>query len=257
MLREPFADSRVRLQWAKESLTDFERCAKVYFKRTPYELCVEPAPDGVHERHKFRIHKSLPSALTKFTVHAIEDLRAALDLAACDVARLVRPHGSSVEDIYFPFSKSAADFKSRINSACKELPADITKLFASYEPYSGGSDLLFAIKELSNASKHDLIVPVASVIGANLPYLETSRVTLPIQICESAYDSCKNEITFAITERGLQWKYQARFSFGICFGKVGAIEGRDVRANLDGMIRAVTMIVNETEAESRRLNLIH
>jgi len=62
-------------------------------------------------------------------------------------------------------------------------------------------------------------------------------MTRPIRIMEG-FASDEDEITFAITERGLQWKYHAKFSFGICFGKVGAIEGRDVRDNLDGMIRA-------------------
>jgi hypothetical protein len=72
----------------------------------------------------------------------------------------------------------------------------------------------------------------------------------------NANDSDKNEITYAITQRGFQGKYHARFSFRICFGKVGAIEGRDVRDHIDGMIRAVATIVDEIEAESRRLGLV-
>lgn len=253
----PFSNSRTRLQWAEGSVAEFQRCAALYWKRTPRELLVEPDPDGIHERHKFKLHKPLPIALTKFTVHAIEDLRAALDLTACDVARFIRSADCPVDDVYFPFYKSANDLKSRMNSVCKGFPPSITKLFADFEPYRGGSDLLFAIKELSNASKHDLIVPVASVICANLPYLETSsRITLPIRIPNNSYDSDKNEITFAITERGLRWKYQADLSFAICFGKVGAIEGYDVGTNLEGMIRAVEMIINETETELRKLGFI-
>ncbi|MFZ1011608.1 MAG: hypothetical protein WAN65_32530 [Candidatus Sulfotelmatobacter sp.] len=251
MSREAFTDSRLRLQWAKESLTDFERCGNIYFKRTPRELIIEPDPDGIHERHKFRFRKPFPLTLTKHTVRAIEDLRAALDLAACDVARL---KGLSVDDVHFPFCKSSTDLKSRINSACKDFPEEIKRLFAGYEPYAGGSDLLFAINELCNASKHKIIVPVASTVGTSLPYIETSSATRPIRLFEG-WDSDENEITFAITERGLKWKYRAKFSFRICFGKVGAIEGRDVRDNINGMILAVTTIVDEVEAESRRLGL--
>jgi len=70
------------------------------------------------------------------------------------------------------------------------------------------------------------------------------------------FDSEKNEITFAITERGVQLKYRAQFGFDIAFGKIGPLEGRSVGANLDGMIRAVTTIINETEAESTRLELV-
>lgn len=250
--RSAFADSRLRIQWAKESLADFERCARIYFRRISYELVAEPDSDAIHEHHKLRLGKPFPLTLTKYTVHVVEDLRAALDLAACDVARIAN---LSVDGVHFPFCQSATDFKSRINSACKGFPKGITDLFASYEPYTGGSELLFAINELCNRSKHKIIVPVASTVGTSLPYIETSSMTRPIRIMEG-FASDEDEITFAITERGLQWKYHAKFSFGICFGKVGAIEGRDVRDNLDGMIRAVATIVDEIEAESRRLGLL-
>lgn len=252
MAREAVEDSRLRLQWAKESLADFERCARIYFKRTRCELVTVPDPDGIHERHKLRLSKPFPLALTKYTVHVIEDLRAALDLAACGVARLAN---LPVENVHFPFCKAAIDFKSRVNSVCKDFPQSITNLFASYEPYSGGSELLFAINELCNISKHKIIVPVVSTVGTSLPYLETSSMTGPIRIMEG-FASDQDEITFAITELGLQWKYHAQFSLLICFGKVGAIEGRVVRDNLDGMVRAVTTIVDEIEAESRRLGLL-
>src|SRR5271168_1374273 len=129
--RAAFSDSHLRVQWAKESLADFVRCANIYFKRTPREFIVEPDPDGIHERHKFRFCKPLPFALTKHTVHAVEDLRAALDLAACDVARLAK---LPADDVYFPFSKSKTDFKGRINSACKDFPKEIKGLITSYEP---------------------------------------------------------------------------------------------------------------------------
>lgn len=252
MGREGFWDSRLRLQWAKEGLADFERCAKIYFARTPREFIIEPDPDGVHERHKLKFCRPLPVALTKHTVHVIEDLRAALDLAACDVARA---KGLPVDKVHFPFCKSSTDFKSRINSACKDFPKEITGLFASYEPYAGGSDLLFAINELCNASKHAIITPVASIVGTSFPYIETSAATRPIRIIEG-YNSEENEITYAITERGLRWKYRAQFSFRICFGKVGKIEGRDVRDNIEGMIGTVATIVDEIEAELRRLGLM-
>ena len=97
-------------------------------------------------------------------------------------------------------------------------------------------------------------MPVVSLVGAELPYIETSDVkhALPIML----YSNGDAEITYAIAERGLKWKYQANLSCRICFGKIGAIEGRDVAENIDGMIRAVDMIVHETEAESRKIGIL-
>lgn len=256
-----FASSRLRLQWAKESVSGFKRSSNTYFKRTPCRVRIDPDPDGVHERHKLVFDKPLPSALTKFTVRAVEDARFALDLAACDVARLVRPKGSSVDDVYFPFCKAKTDFKSRINGACKNFPKEITDVFARYEPYGGGSDLLVAMNDLCNSSKHRLVAPVASIVGTKLPHIESYGGTLPIRLIEG-YSSAENEITFAIAERGLKWKYNARFAFRICFGKIEKIPGHrnitghEVLPNLEEMIRAVTLIINETEAKSRELGLL-
>jgi hypothetical protein len=251
-----FADSRQRLQWAEEEFADFQRLAKIYFKRTPYELLVEPDLDGIREHHKLRLGKPFPSTFTKRTVHTVEHLRAALDLAAVSVAQLANL--SPIDKVHFPFCKTAADFKSRIGVCCKDFPDEITRLFGSFEPYGAADNLLFAINELCNASKHKIIVPAASAVGVNLPYIEMVGGVQPLIISDGFFfDSEKNEITFAIAEQGVQLKYCAKFGFGIAFGEVGPLKNHSVAIELGGMIRAVTMIIDETEAESRRIGLLN
>ena len=175
-------------------------------------------------------------------------------MTAVPVARLA---DLPIEDVHFPFCKSAADFKSRIRSCCKGFPEAIMRLFDSFEPYGRDDNLLFAINELCNASKHRLIVPVNSFVGVNLPYIEAIGGTKPIRIMEGFHETDgENEITYAITERGLKWKHHAQFSFGIAFGKVGAIEGREVRTEVPGMVRAVAKVIDDTEAETRKIGLI-
>lgn len=250
-----FSDSRLRLRWAEEELADFERCAGIYFKRAPHAIFIEPDPDGLRERHKFKLDKPFPSRLAKRTVHTIENLRAALELTAIAVAVLSH---LPVDSVHFPFCKTAADFKSRVGSCCKGFPEEITRLFESFEPYGSDDNLLFAINELCNASKHRIIVPTASVVGVNLPYIEMIGGGLPTVINDgNFFDSEKNEVTFAITERGVQLKYRAKFRFDVAFGEVGPLKGHSVPIELGGMIRAVTMIIDETEAESRRLGLLN
>jgi hypothetical protein len=254
---DAFEDSQLRLQWAKESLADFERCARIYFRRTPCTPFIEPDSDGIHEHHKLRLRKPFPITLTKHTVYVIEDLRASLELTAIAVAKLLNFTPTELEEVHFPFCKSASNFKSRIGSCCKRFPQEITGLFGSFEPYDGTNNLLFAINELCNSSKHRIIVPVASAVGVNLPYMEGVGGTLPIRINTGGlFDREKNEITYATTERGIQLKYYAEFSFGVTFDNVGPLEGYPVAYNLDAMIRAVTEIIDATETETRRLGLI-
>lgn len=251
---EAFVDSRLRLQWAKEGFDDLERCARIYFRRTTCSHFVELDSDGLHEHHKLRFGRPVPSALTKHTVRVIEDLRAALDLTAVGVARLAN---LPVDQVHFPFCKTAGDFKARIGRCCKGFPDEITRLFGSFEPYGSRDNLLFAINELCNASKHRLVVPVASAVDGNLPHIESIGGTQPILINGGGlFDREKNEITYATTERGLQWKYHAEFVLGIAFGDVEPLKGYAALPNLNGMIRAVATIVDETEAESRRLGLL-
>ena len=256
-MRGHFNNARLRIKWAKNDIANFERSAKRFFKNTKPTLVTDPDPDGIRELHKLRLSKKLPTTLTQKAISACENLRSALDLLAVDVARLASI--PSVGDIHFPFSATAGDFKSRLNSrACRPLPDEIKALFASYEPYAGGSDLLWAINELANTSKHDSIIHVGFKTGIVLPYLETSdAMYLPIEIMEGVHDSAENEIVFARTQRGLKWKYRLQGTFGVSFGKIERIEGKEVLPNLSAMVDAVTMIVNETEAECRRLGLIH
>ena len=254
MGREAFADSRLRLQWAEEGFSDLERCLRIYFRRAPCISFVEPDPDGIHEHHKLRLGKPLPSTPTKYTVQVIENLRSALELTAVAVARLAN---LPVNEVHFPFCKTAADFKGRIGSCCKGFPEEITRLFGSFEPYGRTDNLLFAINELCNVSKHRIVVPVASAVGVNLPYMESIGGSQPLIINAGGLFDCEeNEITYATTERGLQLKYHAEFALGIAFGDVGPLEGYPVIPNLGSMIRAVTTIVDGTEAESLRLGLV-
>lgn len=253
MDKEVFIDSRLRLGWAKEEFADFERHARIYFKRTKRIPFIEPDPDGIHEHHKIKLGRPLPSGLTKRTVHTIENLRAALELTAIAVARLSH---LPVDNVHFPFCKTANDFKSRIRSCCKGFPTEITGLFRSFEPYGATDNLLFAINELCNASKHRIIVPSPSVVGVRLPYIEMIGGTRPLRINEGFFfDSEKNEITYAIAERGVQLKYRAQFGFDIAFGEVGPLKGYSVPQNLNGMIRAITAIIDKTEAKCGELGL--
>ncbi len=251
--RRAFNDARLRVRWAKESLANFERIARRYFKRTPYERITEADPDGRRERHKLRLLKPMPVSLTNNAIRTVENLRSALDLTAAAVAELA---GVSTDNVYFPFSKAASDFDNRIGSCCKGFPKDITELWRGYEPYGRADNLLFAINEICNTSKHRVIVHVAPKAGVHMPLMETSDVlTLPIEIVEGMWDD-ENEITYAITQRGLKWRHRVQIAMGIAFGNVGEAAGFEVEPNLAKMCWIVETIIDGTEAKCREIGLI-
>jgi hypothetical protein len=248
-----FQGARLRIRWAKESLANFERSARLYYKRAPYGRVVEPDPDGIHERHKLKLYKPLPASLTKNTIRTVENLRSALDLMAVAIARLLNV---PLHNVAFPFSKTASDFKGRLNSCCKGFPKEITRLWHDYEPYGRTDNILFAINEICNTSKHRIIVPVSSKAGIRFPYIQTVGGARPLTIFEGVWDSEENEITYAITECGLKWKHRVQIAMGVFFGDVGGAAGYEVEPNLRKMIASVATIVDETEIECRKLGLL-
>lgn len=253
MIRSQFHSSRTRIGWAKENIAKFEKRAELFFRRTSHITVIEADSDGVHDLHKFRLAKTLPPILTEHTVSAVENLRSALDLAAVAVGHLCNVPDAN---IHFPFCKSSSDIKSRVNGACKNLPNEIKALFSSFQPYRGGNDLLWAINELCNTSKHRLIYPVAAQGGVRFPYIETFDAYLPIELMEGVHDCAENEVLFARTQRDLKWKYHVQIAFAIGFGRVEALQGKEVYPTLLQMHEIVTNIIGKTEDQCCRLGLI-
>jgi hypothetical protein len=253
-MRDKFRGARSRIRWAKESSGQFQRRAQSFFKKNPHATVVEPDADGIHERHKLKLTRPLPDSLTKSTVTSLEHLRAALDLTAAVIAAKI---GTSAGDIHFPFCAKATDMKSRINSVCRNFPDEIKTLFASFQPYRGGHDLLWALNELCNGSKHRLIVPVGMTTNAMHAHkiVMTSSGTGGSYIPVPRWDSEKDEMVFAVAGKGAKFEYDLTFTFSVTFGEVDIVKGAPVQTVLRGLHSKITNIVDATEAECNRIGL--
>ena len=254
-MRRHFVSSRTRIKWAKEDAAHFERSARRFFKGAKGAVVVEPDVDGIYEVHKFRLKKPLPDVLTKKTVSSVENLRAALDSAVYEIGGLAG--APKLDKLYFPFCATKADLASRIDSCCKGIPKEIRSLLASYEPYEGGEEVVWAINELCRASKHRIIIPVNPGASVVFSHFEIAGGTRPVYVCDGQSILCdENEIIIARTERGSKYNYKASIAFGVAFGPVRPIEGREVFPNLNRMLDAVSAIVNELEQECKKISLI-
>jgi len=72
---------------------------------------------------------------------------------------------------------------------------------------------------------------------------------------EGLHECAENEVIFAKTQLGLKWKYRLQIAIGVAFGKVEAVEGKEVYPTLLEMHNIVTKIVDATEIECHRLGL--
>jgi hypothetical protein len=98
----------------------------------------------------------------------MENLRSALDYMAhdvyescCQAARLAsgRP---DPRNIYFPYGRSEADFRSGVGSSLPGLDTlapDVYSLIASIQPYQDGDNWLYNLCSILNEKKHDRLTP--------------------------------------------------------------------------------------------------
>ncbi len=252
--RKPFDDSYERLRWAKNDIAQFERCANRFFQRTKYSVVTEPYGDRTRELHKFVLAKKLPSTLARRTVQAVENMLAALEYTAVTVGRL--SGATDLKHIHFPFCTKASDLKSRINSACGQLPKEFRDFFASFDPHAGGDDPLWAIHELCIASKHNLLLRPFAQSGVKLPFISSYESRGPIEIVEGVSESTENEIVFARTPREFKWKYHLQVAFGVAFGEVDCVKGRPVYPNLVLMHQRASVVVADTEKKCMEIGLM-
>jgi hypothetical protein len=97
----------------------------------------------------------------------VHNLRAALDLLACD---LVTRNGKSPKKVYFPIAENDEQLDCRIRpTRFNRASPDAVSLLKKLQPYPGDTPLFRAIHDLDIMDKHGQLVPI--MYGAILPDL--------------------------------------------------------------------------------------
>src|SRR5438874_575713 len=118
---QPICQPKVLRHWSSPRVTG-ARCRRyfqifkhiepaitAYLRRVPFYLIVQF--DGGAKQWAVKVREEVPVEFSAIIGDVIHNLRAALDLMAVQVVRL---NHQSDEDVYFPFSKSAARFDEAI-----------------------------------------------------------------------------------------------------------------------------------------------
>lgn len=250
-MHRPFSSPRMRIARANEHIRNLDRRVKRFFDSKPYARVTERDDDGIHDQHKIKLTKVFPTGFTSVAAEAIEGLRSALDQATFATAALSGVKHS--KSAYFPISSSAAELDAVIKGRCKNVPPDIISLFRSFNPYKGGNDLIWALNNACNTSKHGIIVPVGmSTAGMHINHMVISGSgSIPMPI----WNSEKNEIVFATTGPDTQFQYDLNVSFFVAFGEVDGIGGQPAIPVLHAIASEVNRIVLAIEMEAKRIGL--
>ena len=259
-MSDPFASANLLLKRAKRDFAKLERRAQRVIANQTYELFTEPDPARPEDfvKFKMRLVKELPDAISEFTGNIVNNLRFALDHALSAVAvaaGCTKPRAK--RNAYFPFSGNEAKFESNLAGRCADVPKEIWPLIRKYRPYKGGEDFLFALNEVCNANKHDLVIPVGTVTqttGISAHGLGFMQMPYPGPV----WDSDKKEMELFTLHRTQTQQFKCNFKFAesIIFGEVGIISGQSVLPNLEGFIKMVEIILREMHAEARILGIV-
>jgi len=167
----PFEAPRLKIERSKRHVTDLRGAVEAYFAERPCALVVEKFPNEEAPNTLAwiaRIRHPVPLSISPIIGDVVHNLRAALDLLACDLVRL---NHKSTRKVSFPFSTREEDLSKAIKERNFHLAgADVVQATRRLKPYSGGNLALRAIHDVDLADKHQSLLPV--IRGIHVPIRE-------------------------------------------------------------------------------------
>ncbi len=252
-MSDAFESSRYRIKHAKGHITKLEGEIRGWVASNPYARVIESNADGTKDIHKMKLVKPLPDPLDGIAFDIVSNLRSALDLAGYATAKAA---GGSTRKAKFPFGLNIIEVKSRATNGSKDVPKEIFDVMVSRQPYKGGNDLLWALNELCNTNKHEVVVgmPLSTTVS-NMQF--GGDVMIDSLEWPPRWDAAKNEMIIVTVPHGHNPHYKLNFTGFVAIGDVDAIRGQPALGVLNGMLTEVQNSLTAIEAEALRLGIVH
>lgn len=218
---DPFAASYMKLHRASQFIDELECERARYEASKPVTAKMIETPEGPQVGLHLAASGLLPGAILGDAVH---NIRAALDLAACEMCRR---KGKSDKDVYFPFAASADLFEEQISrSKIERAGPEAGTLLRKIAPYRGGNDDLRAIHDLDIMDKHRILLPLSKVTNVQL---------------DATYD----------IDNPMDAKLAATAEVIYAFPEGTSLDGKEMIAKLREIVELVRSIVGEFVRLSR------
>jgi hypothetical protein len=224
-----FYAPKLKIERARKHLAELNAEATAYLESRParFETTVVDTPGKRH--FGFTLHFRQPGPLFGAIVgDVIHNLRAALDVAACDLVRWKEGDGANVGDTHFPIFKNAKNFNLIIRKgALNRMGIEAVNIICDLKPYPAGNPILCGIHDLDVQDKHAaLILTLMSVSGPIIRQWDDDGTMNPTLIGDPT----------APTE------------LRIVFPNSGAFAGLDILDTLRQCVDAIDDIINRFRA---------
>ena len=155
-----FLHSRLKMQRAEQHLSELRLAVSAFLDTNPFRWKREFLV--VNENRFVRMHfecDPVPNELAPIIGDTVHNLRSALDLCACELARL---NSNKDDGVYFPFCTDPEYLDKQISNKRFYLAGDAAvAVVKDLKPFRGGNEDLRALHELDIIDKHRSILPTA------------------------------------------------------------------------------------------------
>jgi hypothetical protein len=177
-----FRGPRLKIKRAKKHITELHNEVVAYVSRHPYLMVVQQDADPEYYCWVLRIRENIPEELSVILGDIVHNLRASLDILACELVRL---NGADTHNVYFPFSIDQDGLEDAISRTHfnRAAPA-VVDTIRTLKPYRGGNEVLRGVHDLDIMDKHKLLIPCSHFTG--IPGLEIrneSKTTAAVISC--------------------------------------------------------------------------
>lgn len=150
-----------KVKWAKKHIEKLESSLKPYPQRGSDFVRFED--DRTKRERSYYLTKlpDIPPEVPLVAGDVLQNLRSSLDHVACHLVTV--GGGTATTSTYFPIAKTSVIYHSpRCREKIKGARPDAIKYLDSFQPYKGGTHLLWELHALNNVDKHRLLLTTCS-----------------------------------------------------------------------------------------------
>ena len=208
-MRHPLENTWLKLKRADKHLNEIQRKFDNFAARDPYRSVRYTDPERGYRIYKTQWLRNPPKSVGPVIGDAVHDMRSSLDNLAWALA--LTKTKTPGRQTAFPLFKQRND--GRFKPMVRDIPDAAQKIIEELQPHNSsdlaGKHPLAVLDYLSNLDKHQVLVPIGTLINAPVRHIPGAsmvrlddrqiQVELPIDVDPGAY--FEENFTFQITIR--------------------------------------------------------
>jgi hypothetical protein len=120
----PLLEARLRLKWAEDQISDFDRAIQSFFARKPYRVVIDVNSKPGRILHRVNLIELIPDDWKRHVTRIVSDLRDPLDYATVAVGKSLKAEKAEILCMPIEDTKQAfeREMKNRkIERRCPQL----------------------------------------------------------------------------------------------------------------------------------------